>query len=58
MFYGNLETNGLIEAEVYTEPWQASKMERFAKKKLKTLTIFGKRSILNVRQGSECTFGR
>ena len=39
----------------YSKPWQTSKMECFAKivKYFYQLTIFGKRSILDVWQGSE-----
>ena len=37
-------------AEAYSEPYQTSKMERFAKivNGFQPLTIFGKRSILDV----------
>ena len=42
-------------SEAYSEPCQASKMERFAKQVnvFQPLTFFAKRSILNVWQGSE-----
>ena len=45
----------LFIKEAYSEPCQATKMEHFAKRNniLKPLTIFAKRSILHVSQGSE-----
>ena len=43
--------------ETYLEPYQASKMERFAKmlNGFQLLTIFAKCTILYIRQGSEYT---
>ena len=40
---------------MYSEPYQTSKMERFARvvNAFKPLTIFAERSILDVWQGSE-----
>ena len=45
----------LRELEVYLEPCHTSKMDRFAKivNSYKPLTIFAKRSILDIWQGSE-----
>ena len=49
----------LISTEVYWEPCQVSKMERFAKivNGWRQLTVSKKRPILNVWQGSEQAFG-
>ena len=44
---------GLVESETHSESSQTSKMERFAKI-VNGLTIFAKRSVLDVGQGSEC----
>ena len=46
-----------IYSNVYSEPYQISKMERFAKivNDSKPLTNFGKSSALDVWQGSEYT---
>ena len=46
-------------SEAYSEPCQTSKMECFAKmlNYQKPLTIFTKRSVLGVLQGSECDSG-
>ena len=59
----NLTPNRLIyfsckTSETYLEPYQTYKIERFAKivNVWKLLTIFDKRTILDVWQGSECVF--
>ena len=46
-----------IITETYSEPYQTSKMDCFSKivTDFKPLTVFGKRSVLDVWQNSECS---
>ena len=51
----NQSINQFVNSEAYSEPCQISKIVRFAKivNSFQSLTIFAKRSILDVSQGSE-----
>ena len=51
----NQSINQFVNSEAYSEPCQIAKIVRFAKivNSFQSLTIFAKRSILDVSQGSE-----